>query len=69
VPALVLAHDWPTTGPQLSSARTDVGELLFAPGVSMAGFFAGYGASSYHWRYQIPALADAGYQVSSRGLS
>lgn len=23
----------------------------------------GYGASSYHWRYNIPALADAGYKV------
>lgn len=23
----------------------------------------GYGASSYHWRYNIPALADAGYHV------
>ena len=23
----------------------------------------GYGASSYHWRYNVPALAEAGYQV------
>ncbi|KXZ44939.1 hypothetical protein GPECTOR_60g716 [Gonium pectorale] len=23
----------------------------------------GYGASSYHWRYNVPALVDAGYQV------
>ncbi|MEW5306452.1 MAG: hypothetical protein WDW36_008915 [Sanguina aurantia] len=28
----------------------------------------GYGASSYHWRYNIPALADAGYKVFSVDL-
>jgi pimeloyl-ACP methyl ester carboxylesterase len=28
----------------------------------------GYGASAYHWRYQLPALADAGYQVYALDL-
>lgn len=28
----------------------------------------GYGASAYHWRYQLPALAEAGYQVYAMDL-
>jgi pimeloyl-ACP methyl ester carboxylesterase len=25
----------------------------------------GYGASAYHWRYTLPALAAAGYRVAA----
>jgi pimeloyl-ACP methyl ester carboxylesterase len=28
----------------------------------------GYGASAYHWRYQIPALAQQGYRVYALDL-
>jgi len=53
----------------LSGGSLDCGYIVSGPadGVPVVCVH-GFGASSYHWRYQVPALAAAGYRVYALDL-